>query len=177
MSRVPEMDFAVSAVEAKKNGALILAALGLVLGIELGYVAWQFQDAEGERKQLIDEQARLLKRVKQPAEVHVSKETHARLAAAHGMVNNLSIPWEDLLSALEKAHGGKVIVESIRPDVEERRVEIGVQAIGFPEISGFIRRLSASKTLEQVILVSETAGLDAKGSSRFVISAIWAEGK
>lgn len=177
MNRVPDMDFAYSAAEAKKTGVLILAALGLVLGVELGYVAWQFQNAEGERKHLVSESARLQKRLKQPAEVPVSREVNVRLAAAHSMVNNLSIPWEDLLSALEKAHGGAVIVESIRPDVEGRRVEIGVQSIGFSEISGFIERLSATRILEQVILVSETSGIDAKGSSRFVISASWAEGE
>jgi len=177
MNRFPNLNFAHSRAEARKNRLLIIAVLGLVLGVEWGYSAWQFQDAEGERRRLESDLYRLQKRLKQPAEVAPSKEVNLRLVAARNMVNSLSIPWEELLSALEKAHGGKVVVESIRPNVEGRKVEIGVRAIGFSEVSGFIRRLSATGVLERVMLVSETSGIDAKSSSRFVISASWGERK
>lgn len=177
MNCVPNMDFAFSAVETKKNWFFVFAALSLILSIELGYAAWQFQNFEEEHIRLESDMVRLQQQLTQPAEIHISKEINTQLAAAHDMVANLSIPWENLLSALENAHGENVIIELIHPDVDGHRIEIGVQANGFSEISEFIKRLSATEILEHVVLISEVSGIDAKGSSRFVISASWVERK
>lgn len=177
MNHVPDMDFASSVVETRKNWFFVFATLSLVLSVELGYATWQFQNLEEEHIHLESDMARLQQQLAQPAEIHTSKKINAQLDAAYNMVANLSIPWEDLLSALEKAHGENVIIESVRPDVDGRQVEIGVRTNGFSEISKFIERLSATGILEHVILVSEVSAIDAKGFSRFVISASWAEGK
>lgn len=174
MNRLPVLDFARSAADARKFRSLAMAIFGVLLGVELGLLGWQFQEIEGARASLVAEQMRLKKPLKQMPDGGLSKEFNLRLAAARNMVNSLGIRWEGLFAALEAAHQGKVIVESIRPDVNGR-VEIGALAADFSEITGFIERLSAAGTLQQVVLLAETPSLDAKRSIRFVVTAAWRE--
>jgi predicted dinucleotide-binding enzyme len=89
------------------------------------------------------------------------------------MVARLSVPWEALLATLESVRGDKIIVESLRPDLAGRKVEITAQAPGFGEVAGFVERLNASKTLRQAVLVSEATTRDS--SIRFVVTATWSE--
>ena len=175
MNRVPRLDFAHSAADSRRRRRIVLAVLGMLLGLELGLLAWQSQDVEAVRSQLIDEQLGLQKRLKKTTGTVISKELSSRLAAAQGMVSSLSIPWEGLLSALETAHQGKVIIESIRPEVSGHRVEIGAQAANFAEIPAFIARLSATRVLQQVVLLSETPIAESQGSIRFILAAVWVE--
>ena len=174
MNRLPRLDFARSAADRRRRRFVALGVFGVLLGVELGWLAWQFQEIEGARSMLEDQQQRLTRRLKKSPEPVISKELNGRWLAAQNMVSSLSIPWEGLLSALEAAHGGKVIVESVRPEVAGRRVEIGARAADFSEIRAFIVRLSASPTLQQVVLLSETPAPDGKGAIRFVLTAVWA---
>jgi hypothetical protein len=171
--RLPRLDFAHSPGRATRIRHALFAVTALLLGLELGMVAWSMQTMETERAQLEDERGRLQKRLRPAAEPPLSKEMAVRVQAAQGMVARLSVPWEALLATLESVRGDKIIVESLRPDLAGRKVEITAQAPGFGEVAGFVERLNASKTLRQAVLVSEATTRDS--SIRFVVTATWSE--
>lgn len=168
----PDLDFAHAPGRATRTRHLPLAAVALLVGIELGALSWTYQSMETERAQLEDERGRLLKRLRLAAEPPLSKELAARVHGARNMVASLSIPWEGLLGELESVRGDKIIVESLRPDPVGRKVEISATAPAFGDITAFIDRANASKALHQAFLVSETA---TQAGIRFVATATWRE--
>lgn len=174
-NRLPNLDFSRSRADTKWRRSLVLSILCVFLGIELGLMIWKVEEIESEQSRLFSEQTRLAKRLQKSPDGVISKELGQRLAATRSMMNSLSIPWESLLSALEKAVGENIVVETIRPEVSGKRVEISVVAPGFSDIRSFMTRLAENKTLQQVVLLSETPSADKKGSIRFVLTTIWRE--
>lgn len=167
------LDFAHAPGRATRTWNMLFAAAALLLGIELGTLAWTWQTMEAERAQLEDERGRLVKRLRPAAEPPLSKEMAVRVQGVRDMVASLSIPWEGLLASLESVRGDKIIVESLRPDLVGRKVEITATAPTFGDITEFINRLNASKALHQAFLVSETAAREP--GIRFVATATWRE--
>ncbi|MBK8120766.1 MAG: PilN domain-containing protein [Sulfuritalea sp.] len=169
----PHLDFAHAPGRATRTRHLLLAGAAMLIGIELGALAWTYQSMETERAQLEDERGRLLKRLRPAAEPSLSKEMAARVQGVRNMVASLSIPWEGLLAELESVRGDKIVVESLRPDPVGRKVEITATAPAFGDITEFIDRVNGSKALHQAFLVSETAAREP--GIRFVATATWRE--
>ncbi len=167
----PPLDFVHSPEGAATARKALFAAVALLLGIELGTLAWALQSMAAEQAQLEDERGRLIKRLRPGSDPPLSKELGVRVRAVRDMVAGLSIPWEALLTSLETLKGDKIVVESLRPDPAERKVEITATAPAFADISEFLDRLNASQELHRAVLVSETAGREP--GIRFVATAIW----
>ncbi len=171
----PHLDFADGPGHATRVRHRLFAVAALVLGIELGGLAWAWQSMEAERAQLEDSRGRLLKHLHPAADPALPKEMAMRVDAVRSMVARLSIPWESLLAALESVRGEKIVVESLRPDLSTRKVEITATAPAFGDIAEFIGRVNASKVLQQAYLVSETTAREP--GIRFVVTATWSDAK
>ena len=169
----PPLDFAHAPGRAARTRNMLFAAAALLIGIELGTLAWTLQTMEAERAQFEDQRGRLIKRLRPAAEPPLTKEMAARVQGVRDMVVSLSIPWEGLLASLESVRGDKIIIESLRPDQVGRKVEITAMAPTFGDITEFIDRVNASKTLHQAFLVSESAAREP--GIRFVATATWRE--
>jgi hypothetical protein len=166
----PPLDFAHTREGAATARNALFAAVALLLGIELGTLAWALQSMAAEQAQLEDERGRLIKRLR-PGDPPLSKELGVRVRAVREMVARLSIPWEALLTSLETLKGDKIVVESLRPDPADRKVEISGTAPAFGDIREFLDRLNASQELHRAVLVSETEGREP--GIRFVATATW----
>ncbi len=173
--RVPRLDFSRPQGYETRSRHRAYAAVALIIGVELGVLAWTTQTTATERVQLEDERGRLTRRLRSTAEPLLPKELTVNVQAANAMVGKLSVPWEELLSTLESVRGERIVIDSLRPDLAGRKVEIAATAAAFEDIAEFVNRINATEALHQAVLVSEASGREP--GIRFAVTASWAEAK
>ena len=177
VGRSPKLDFALAQPLPGQSRRRMLAAFGLLIGLVVGGLLWQVQSVVGQREQH-SAQLRVIAKAASSAEAPMQRATQSTQSlAARTMLHALSTPWENLLGAVEQSKDDRIILDSMRPDVTEKRAEISGRAVDFAAIAGFLKQLSAQAPFVQVLLISETRSPDAAGPIRFVVSARWAEGK
>ena len=154
----PAVDFARDNRARQRRRLLLWGGLALATSVQVGALIWRLQEIESERVELLQQQKRSQSVQAAPQRVSppVDKQLNERLTAARAMLGSLSIPWEDLLQALEAAHTDKIAIESIRPEPSQGQVEIGFGVDAFADGLDFMRRLEESDALERVLLLSES---------------------
>ena len=93
--------------------------------------------------------------------------------AAQAMLNNLGVPWENLLTAIEAARTQKILIDAVQPHAEDGSVAISVKCADFAALAEFIERLTQQGDLHDVTLVSEARPENAINSLQAVVSAKW----
>lgn len=177
VGRAINLDFALAQPLPGQSRRRVLAALGLLVGLTSGGLLWQVQSVIGYREQH-SAQLRMLLKAESSADAPAQYATQStRSLAAGTMLHALSTPWEDLLAGIERSKDDKIILDAVRPDRLEKRVEISGRAVDFAAIASFLKQLSAQGPFLQALLISETNPADAAGPIRFVVSVRWAEGK
>ena len=115
-------------------------------------------------------QGRLERTAAAPSAGKVSPE---EIAAARETVQRLSLPWVDLLTALESAASAQVALRAIEPDPKTGTVRITADSLDYPAALAYVRSLSAAATLSHVQLVRH----EQKGNAvEFSVSAVWLRG-
>ena len=154
-----------------------LACCGLLFGLAAGGLIWQIQSVIDQREQN-SAHLRMLSKAESATDVSAQYAAQStRSLPARTMLQALSTPWEKLLGAIEQSKDHRIILDTLRPDVGEKRVEISGRAVDFAAIADFLTRLSAQAPFVQALLTSETNPANSAGPIRFVVSARWAEGK
>ena len=169
----PELDFVLDRRARQRWRKLVFAALGLAFGLQLGIAGWRLQSMQAQRNAL-DAQFRQLQGKPVLARVDTPSPEQLRLAlGAQAMVDSLSVPWEDLLGAIEAARTSRVVVEAIQPRAQDGSVRISVACPDFGCVAEFTQRLARQEQLLAVMLASEALPEGDAGSLRAVISANW----
>jgi hypothetical protein len=142
-------------------GAALLA-VALLLAADAG--AW-FHRLGAE---IADTQARLERVVGEAAAAR--KATPQEVAFAQDTVRRLSLPWLDLLAAMESAATEDVALLGVDPDSAAGTVLINGEARDYPAALEYLRALSRNEALSDVQLVRH----EQKGAAvSFAISAGW----
>ena len=173
MKRAPDLDFAHNRAARQywKNG--VLAALGLVFGVQIGVAAWRLQSIESARTALDSQHRQLVSKTTRAGQVELSAEQLKSGQGAQSMLHALAVPWEGLLAAVEGARTPRILIDAIQPHTEDGSVSINVSCPDFAGVADFIQRLTQQGALHNVMLVSETLPENAGGSLRAVINANW----
>ena len=173
MKKTPQLDFAKDRAALQRWHQAALSLLGLAVGLQFGIAAWRYQ-TQHERLAAVEQKYR-------QAEVANTRSANAPLSAAqaqdavraHAMLAQLSVPWEDLLSAIEAARTLPITIEALQPQAQEGTVSISATAADFSEVAGFIQRLEQQEKLHHVVLLTENRPGNSAGMLRFTLSAHW----
>lgn len=93
---------------------------------------------------------------------------------ANNVVERLTLPWEDLLQALEAATTGEVALLSVEPDVQRKVLRITAETKNKGEMLAYVDRLGGNKRLTGVHLVNHQIGTQEPGQPvRFSMQASW----
>jgi hypothetical protein len=102
------------------------------------------------------------------------KASPDEIAAARETVQRLSLPWDELFTALEGAASDQVALLAIEPDPRNGTVVISGDSKDYLAALTYVLNLSRAETLSRVQLVRHEAKQNAVG---FSVSASWAGGK
>ncbi len=173
MTPAPNLDFAIDRALRRRWRKLFFSALGLLVVLQIGLAAWRVQAIEAVRTSLTA-QRRQLSGTNASAEVaELSPEKIKSVVGAKAMLDSLSVPWERLLSAVEAARTESIVIETIRPRLDDGSVSITITCTDFPCVAEFIKHLVQQESLSDVMLISETLPEKGAGSLRAIITANW----
>ena len=122
------------------------------------------------RKTLGENQARLAKRTPGGA---AAKATPQEVAAVRETVQRLSLPWDELFTALESAASDQVALASIEPDPRAGTVTISGDGKDYLAALSYVLNLSRTEGLERVQLVRHEQKNEGNGAVNFAVSAAW----
>lgn len=177
MKHAPDLDFAYDRAAQRRWKNVFLGVVGLAFGLQIGMAAWRVQSLESTQAALESQRQQVLKRGSRADSAELSAEQLKSALAAQTMLQNLAVPWESLLTAIETARTKKILVDAIQPHAQEASVNISVSSADFAGVAEFVERLSQQSVLQDVMLVSEALPENVVGSLRAVISASWRNAK
>lgn len=173
MKHLPDLDFALDRAARQRWRTGVFAVLGLCFGLQLGIAAWRLQTMESSRAALDSQYRQLVGKTTGNDGSKLSPENAKVAADVRSMFERLSVPWEDLMSAIETARTQRIVVDAIQPRPEDGTVSISVSSHDYAAVADFIRGLTHQEQLQEVILVSETLAETGGSGLRAVISARW----
>lgn len=98
----------------------------------------------------------------------------AEIKRANEVIDQLTLPWEQLFAALEKANGQNVALLKVLPEKSKGMVFIDGEAKDIAAMLDYIRQLNDSKVLRDVDLLSHQIQLqDPQKPVHFNLSAKW----
>ena len=159
MMQALQIDFRATGRHSPWIGRVMLAAAALV-ALDAGasyYLA---------RNTLLENQARLAQRT--PA--RAPKVSPQEVAAVRETVQRLTLPWDDLFSAIESVASDKVALAAIEPDPRNGTVTISGDSKDYLAALSYVLNLSHSEGLARVQLVRHEQKNE--GVS-FAVSAAW----
>jgi hypothetical protein len=93
---------------------------------------------------------------------------------ANEVLRQLTLPWEELLQAVEAAGGKKVALLTLEPDIEKHQVKISGEASDMMVLLNYIMRLEEQPVFGPVYLQSHQVQLkDPDQPVRFALLAAW----
>ncbi|HEY0666469.1 MAG TPA: hypothetical protein VGD24_10415 [Gallionella sp.] len=93
---------------------------------------------------------------------------------ANEVLRQLTLPWEELLEAVEAAGGKKVALLTLEPDIDKQQVKISGEARDMMVLLNYITQLEAQPVFGPVYLQSHQVQLrDPDQPVRFAVLAIW----
>lgn len=96
------------------------------------------------------------------------------VARANEVLHQLTLPWQELLLAVEAAGGRNVTLLSLEPDMERREVKIGGEARDMMVLLNYISQLEQQQVFGQVMLQSHQVQLrEPERPVRFALLAVW----
>lgn len=152
-------------------GWLVLLAGAAVLAflLQAGNALEQERLGQVRRLALVNARLAVVPRAAAP-----DARTDASLAAARQALDKAKLPWNELFSGLEAAHGGDVALLSVAPEVTRRQVRIHAEARDFAAMLAYHRQLQQQPGLGQVVLVDHVIVKDVPETPvRFQILAAW----
>jgi Tfp pilus assembly protein PilN len=150
-----ELDFVAAPRRAQWAGvALLVVALAVAGGIVLRY-----RDAQRELASLETAQD-LLDAGRRPARPIPRERIEEEAKQVDAIVQQLTLPWAQMIEALESASGGDVSVLQLQPEAQQRVLRITAAAKTRPAMLAYIRRLDDTRVLADVHLVSHQVQLD-----------------
>lgn len=100
------------------------------------------------------------------------------VAKANEVLRRITLPWDDLFSAVESAAPGEVALLSMEPDAEKRMLKIAGEAKHSRAMLDYIRLLESRPMLHTVTLRSHQVQInDPQRPVRFTLVAGWREVK
>jgi hypothetical protein len=167
-----ELDYRRSIAGDRRLGIAVLAlAAGLFAGAVVYYDGLADDIARHEA-----ELGRLAREHNRPSAASTlsARELAAQLAAAKGVLRQLSLPWGGLFRAVESTDAKTVALLAIQPNAEKRTVLLQGEAKSLEHALDYVRKLEQSGPLANVHLTSHRIEQqDPQKPVRFTLAADW----
>jgi Tfp pilus assembly protein PilN len=154
---------------------VLLLAAGLVAAGGVLAYEWQLSTEIARREVELGqmkEQARPRGLPRVSASPHQLEEEVQR---AKGVIQQLTLPWERMFTAIETSDEKGIALLSVQPDAEKRRITIGGEAKNLLVMLDYVRRLESSGALTRVHVTNhEVQQQDPQKPVRFTLEASWA---
>lgn len=155
---------------------LLIASLALIVVVAVAY-----RDTSAQVEYWNDEVTRLRSGGTQAAQAASprasDKVTEAELKRAHEIVNQLTLPWDQLFLAVEAATPSNVALLGVEPNAQKRSVRLTGEGKDIHAVLAYVRQLEEQPVLRDVYLLDHgTPDADPQRPARFVIEAIWRTG-
>ena len=157
------------------GGGIVLLLVALLLGGKL-FVDFRDMSAEVELGKAKIARLERLTGYKAPHSDKKDKDdaSSAETKRANEVISQLTLPWDQLFSAVEDAADKDVALLAIQPDRRKGVVTIGGEAKDIAAMLDYMRRLGGEKSLKGVALLSHQIQLnDPQKPVRFDLSAKW----
>ena len=180
MSRLP-IDFAprtsVTLVYRLPLWAWPLLLLGLLAALSAGLRLWSLnQRTQVMHQTLSDIRQRVDQRTAKPRPAVKVSISPAQASTINKAVQQLNIPWSDVLDALEAATSQKIALFELRPEAATRRLLGVAEARNSDEMIRYIERLKSQPLFSAVLITSHQINeQDRHKPMRFEFSATWKE--
>jgi len=103
-------------------------------------------------------------------------EMRNEVQKANAVLQQLNVPWGDLLDAVESAEGKDVALLAVQPDARSHNVLIGGVARSLPAVFAYMDRLEHTQHLRDVVLSSHEVKIRQPGQPvAFALNATWRE--
>lgn len=102
--------------------------------------------------------------------------SEAQAHAVNAVVQQLNLPWDALLLAIERATPSQVAVLELEPDAKSHRIRIAAETSTPEQMLSYIEQLKQQDFLRHVSLGKhELNTAEANGTLRFELQADWQE--
>jgi hypothetical protein len=168
------LDYQRKTPSGSRPGWVVLAVAVITAGITIQSFVEASRDLERARYTL----ARLERKPVPVVRGDLNRSDSIRLAEevkfANATVEKLTLPWEELLQAIEAATTRNVALLSVEPDVQRKLLRITAETKNKSDMLSYVGRLSGSKRLTSVHLVNHQVGIQEPGQPvRFSMQASW----
>lgn len=131
-----------------------------------------------EQRDRAQEKLDRLSRASQPRAVRRAvapdAQTLAELQRANGVIDQLTVPWEELFDTLEAADARRVAVLSVAPNARDHTLRLAGEARVMDDLLAYVSRLAERPTLAQVHLLGySTTTRDGVPVISFTVAATW----
>jgi Tfp pilus assembly protein PilN len=154
-ARRVELDYIAPARQPVWAG---LGVLAFSLVVAAGLLS-RHQTAQQELARLETESGLILPQ-RQPVKAMSKERLDEETKNAEAVVRRLTLPWASLIGTMEEAATREVAILQLQPDAEQRVLKVTAEARNRDAMFEYLRRLSASKGLAEVHLVSHQVQLE-----------------
>ena len=166
-----QLDFVRSHRRYTLHGALLLlSGIGLA-----GFSVQQYFAAKGEIAALEHQLAKLARGAGGEPKVDLER-LRARIVLANQVVRKKTVPWDGLFRDIENASDDKIGLLAVQPDAATGLVRISGEARDAAALTGYITRLEAQPSLQNVHLVEHEIKVNQERPVvRFNLNATWGD--
>jgi hypothetical protein len=131
-----------------------IAVLGVSLAVA-GELALRHQSVHHDLAALA-----ALQGARSAAPAHAGKGTEDELKQAETVVRQLTLPWSDIVRAIEAASMREVGVLNMQPDAQQRVLKLTAEAKTREAMLEYVRRIAQTKGLANVYIVNHQVQTD-----------------
>ena len=149
-----ELDY-VAAPSAPRWVGISVLILALAVA---GFLMLRYRDAQHQLAALDAAQGMLSDRRAQRAVPKERLELEAKII--DGAVRQLTLPWAQMIEAVESASTSDVVVLQLQPEAQQRTLRLTAEAKSGEAMMRYVRRLSQSRVLSDVAPISHQVQLE-----------------
>lgn len=176
MSAPPiHLDFMHEVPAPRWRWALLAVAAVLLVPVSDAYQDAIAQRAKAQQRfDLADRQDKLRKRRPAKADSVADAQDVAGAQRANAVIEQLTVPWDELFQALEAADARGVAVLTLAPNARDHTLRLSGEARQMDELLAYVSRLSQRPALAQVHLLGySTSVKEGAPLISFTLAAGW----
>jgi Tfp pilus assembly protein PilN len=144
-----ELDYVAAPRRAWWIGVLVLV-IGLAVA---GDIVWRYRDARNQLAAL-DAAQGLLNVDRRPQRAVPKERLDEEAKIIDAAVRQLTLPWAQMIQAVEAASSSEVTVLQLQPETQQRSLRLTAEAKNREAMLRYVRRLGETRVLSGVHLVN-----------------------
>jgi len=132
----------------------------LILAVAVaGFLVLRYRDAQNQLAAL-DAASGLLNADRRPQRAVPKERLEQEAKIIDAAVRQLTLPWAQMIEAVERASSNDVVVLQLQPEAQQRTLRLTAEAKNGDAMLGYVRRLGESRVLSAVYLASHQVQME-----------------